>query len=65
MITTLLWFFLLLTDRYVLIGNHRDAWGYGAADPSSGTAALLESARVLGEMLKKGKVSVQFCLNGK
>ena len=32
-------------DRYVIIGNHRDAWGYGAADPNSGTAPLMEIAR--------------------
>ncbi|XP_057438974.1 probable glutamate carboxypeptidase AMP1 isoform X2 [Lotus japonicus] len=32
-------------DRYVLLGNHRDAWTYGAVDPSSGTAALLDIAR--------------------
>ena len=24
-------------DRYVFLSNHRDAWGYGAVDPSSGT----------------------------
>ncbi|XP_064110868.1 N-acetylated-alpha-linked acidic dipeptidase 2-like [Macrobrachium nipponense] len=41
-------------DRYVLIGNHRDAWGYGAVDPSSGTAQLLETGRVFGQLLKKG-----------
>ncbi|XP_068244911.1 LOW QUALITY PROTEIN: N-acetylated-alpha-linked acidic dipeptidase 2-like [Palaemon carinicauda] len=41
-------------DRYVLMGNHRDAWGYGAADPSSGTAQMLETARVLGELMKDG-----------
>ena len=29
-------------DRVVIMGNHRDAWVYGAADPNSGTAALLE-----------------------
>ena len=29
-------------DRYVIIGSHRDAWFFGAADPSSGTAALME-----------------------
>ena len=23
-------------DRYVFLSNHRDAWGYGAVDPSSG-----------------------------
>lgn len=33
---------LSLLPRYVMLGNHRDAWVYGAADPNSGTAALLE-----------------------
>ncbi|XP_069165588.1 N-acetylated-alpha-linked acidic dipeptidase 2 [Procambarus clarkii] len=41
-------------DRYVLMGNHRDAWGYGAADPSSGTAQMLETARVLGQLITEG-----------
>jgi len=27
-------------DRYVIMGNHRDAWGYGAVDPNSGTAQV-------------------------
>ncbi|KAK1290097.1 putative glutamate carboxypeptidase 2 [Acorus calamus] len=30
------------SGRYVLLGNHRDAWTFGAVDPNSGTAALLE-----------------------
>ena len=37
-------------DRYVLLTNHRDAWGYGAIDPSSGTTSLMEVARVLGAL---------------
>lgn len=41
-------------DRYVMVGNHRDAWGFGALDPSSGTASMLEVARVLGQKLKNG-----------
>jgi N-acetylated-alpha-linked acidic dipeptidase len=41
-------------DRWVLIGNHRDAWTYGAVDPSSGTAATLEACRALGEAVKAG-----------
>jgi len=41
-------------DRYVMIGNHRDAWGFGAVDPSSGTAQLMEVVRVLGEKKKSG-----------
>jgi N-acetylated-alpha-linked acidic dipeptidase len=31
-------------DEWVIAGNHRDAWIYGAVDPSSGTAAMLETA---------------------
>lgn len=41
-------------DRWILIGNHRDAWVYGAVDPSSGTAATLESCRAIGEAVKSG-----------
>ncbi|XP_048532138.1 probable glutamate carboxypeptidase VP8 isoform X1 [Triticum urartu] len=41
-------------DRYVILGNHRDAWTYGAVDPNSGTAALLNVARRLGIMLQSG-----------
>ncbi|CAD6214922.1 unnamed protein product [Miscanthus lutarioriparius] len=41
-------------DRYVILGNHRDAWTYGAVDPNSGTAALLDIARRLGMMLQSG-----------
>ncbi|XP_037804031.1 N-acetylated-alpha-linked acidic dipeptidase 2-like [Penaeus monodon] len=51
-------------DRYVFIGNHRDAWGYGGSDPSSGTAQMLETARVLGELMKDGwrpRRSIVFC----
>ncbi|KAL0308561.1 UNVERIFIED_CONTAM: putative glutamate carboxypeptidase LAMP1 [Sesamum radiatum] len=29
-------------DRFVILGNHRDAWTFGAVDPNSGTACLLE-----------------------
>jgi hypothetical protein len=41
-------------DRYVMLSNHRDAWGYGAVDPSSGTAQLMEVVRSLGELHKSG-----------
>lgn len=36
-------------DRFVIMGNHRDAWGFGALDAASGGAAMLETARVIGE----------------
>ncbi|KAK2364544.1 putative glutamate carboxypeptidase AMP1 [Trifolium repens] len=41
-------------DRHVLLGNHRDAWTYGAVDPSSGTAALLDLARRYSILLASG-----------
>ncbi|CAN1772798.1 Probable glutamate carboxypeptidase AMP1 [Linum perenne] len=41
-------------DRYVILGNHRDAWTYGAVDPNSGTAALLDIARRFSNMLRNG-----------
>jgi N-acetylated-alpha-linked acidic dipeptidase len=28
-------------DEMILIGNHRDAWVFGAADPNSGTGLVL------------------------
>ena len=43
-------------DRWVLIGNHRDAWGFGAVDPSSGTAVMMEISRSLKNLLKSGKI---------
>ncbi|CAF4195305.1 unnamed protein product [Adineta steineri] len=51
-------------DRYIVFGNHRDAWSLGALDPSSGTAVLLEITRAIGEMYKNGfrpRRSLMFC----
>jgi N-acetylated-alpha-linked acidic dipeptidase len=41
-------------DNWVVVGNHRDAWVYGAVDPNSGTAAMLESVHGFGALLKTG-----------
>jgi N-acetylated-alpha-linked acidic dipeptidase len=41
-------------DQWVMCGNHRDAWTYGAVDPNSGTICLLEMARALGSLAKSG-----------
>ncbi|KAI8145568.1 hypothetical protein BJV82DRAFT_604242 [Fennellomyces sp. T-0311] len=41
-------------DRAIILGNHRDAWVFGAVDPSSGSAAMLELVRTLGILVKKG-----------
>ncbi len=43
-----------LPQQLVIAGNHRDAWVYGAADPGSGTAALLEAVHGLGVLLAHG-----------
>lgn len=41
-------------DRYVLVGNHRDAFFWGAVDASSGSATLMEISRVLGKLKDGG-----------
>ncbi len=43
-----------LPEEWVIGGNHRDAWVYGAVDPGSGTAAMLETVHGIGELLKAG-----------
>jgi N-acetylated-alpha-linked acidic dipeptidase len=43
-----------LPNEWVVSGNHRDAWVYGAVDPNSGTAAMLEAVHGVGELLKSG-----------
>jgi N-acetylated-alpha-linked acidic dipeptidase len=41
-------------NRWVVLGNHRDAWVFGAVDPNSGTTAMIELGRGLGQLLKSG-----------
>ncbi len=41
-------------DEWILEGNHHDAWVHGASDPLSGAAPLLETARTLAELTRKG-----------
>ncbi|MGC9159020.1 MAG: M28 family metallopeptidase [Terracidiphilus sp.] len=51
-------------DEWVIAGNHRDAWVYGAVDPNSGTAAMLEAVRGVGALLREGwrpKRTLVFC----
>ena len=47
-------FYYPWTDKLVVMGNHRDAWVFGAVDPSSGTAVMMEIARGLGQLKKQG-----------
>lgn len=42
-------------DQWVVRGNHRDGWVFGAADPLSGTAALLAEAKAIGELARQGQ----------
>jgi len=41
-------------NDWVIVGNHRDAWTFGAADPNSGTAAMLEAVHGMGVLLRHG-----------
>ena len=52
-------------DEWVIRGNHHDAWVNGADDPVSGTSAILEEGRALGELLKQGwkpKRTIIYCV---
>ncbi|KAE9415578.1 hypothetical protein Angca_005264 [Angiostrongylus cantonensis] len=50
-------------DRWIMLGNHIDAWGKGAVDPISGTAVQLEVARVVSEVFRSTppRRSLVFC----
>jgi N-acetylated-alpha-linked acidic dipeptidase len=41
-------------DQWVVRGNHHDGWVFGANDPLSGQVALLEEARVMGDLVRAG-----------
>jgi N-acetylated-alpha-linked acidic dipeptidase len=41
-------------DSWVIRGNHRDGWVFGAWDPLAGHAAMLSEARAIGELLRSG-----------
>ena len=41
-------------DEWIIIGSHRDAWVFGAADPTSGQVAMINVARAMGALLKEG-----------
>jgi N-acetylated-alpha-linked acidic dipeptidase len=51
-------------DDWVVVGNHRDAWVFGAVDPSSGTASMLETVHGIGALIHDGwrpKRTLIFC----
>ncbi len=41
-------------DEWILRGNHRDGWVFGATDPLSGQIALLGEAKAIGGLLQQG-----------
>jgi N-acetylated-alpha-linked acidic dipeptidase len=42
-------------DEWIILGCHYDAWEFGASDPNSGTAMLLQVAEALGELARQGQ----------
>lgn len=51
-------------DEWIIRGNHHDGWVNGASDPLSGMAALMEEARAVSELVKKGwkpKRTIIYC----
>ena len=41
-------------DQWIVRGNHRDGWVFGAADPLTGQVALMNEAKALGELARSG-----------
>jgi N-acetylated-alpha-linked acidic dipeptidase len=41
-------------DEWIVRGNHRDGWVFGAADPLSGQVAMLAEAKAIGVLLQSG-----------
>jgi hypothetical protein len=41
-------------DNRIIVGSHRDAWCFGAADPGSGSAVMMELVAIFGELRKVG-----------
>jgi len=41
-------------DQWVLRGNHRDGWVFGASDPLSGHIVMMAEAKALGALAKTG-----------
>ncbi|KAB8289638.1 hypothetical protein EYC80_010552 [Monilinia laxa] len=41
-------------EKSIIVGNHRDAWVFGATDPGSGTAVFLEVMHIFGDLVSRG-----------
>ena len=44
-----------LPDKWILVGNHCDAWAFAGVDPASGTASMLELTLLLADLKQHGK----------
>ena len=53
-----------LPDEWVMRGNHRDGWVFGAWDPLSGHVAMMAEAKAMGALLQQGwkpKRTIVYC----
>jgi N-acetylated-alpha-linked acidic dipeptidase len=41
-------------DRWIVRGNHHDAWVFGATDPLAGQVALMAEAKAIGKLVRDG-----------
>jgi len=41
-------------NEWILRGNHRDGWVFGASDPLSGHVAMMNEAKAMGALVKSG-----------
>lgn len=41
-------------EKSIIVGNHHDSWVYGATDPGSGTAVMLEVVSIFGDLVTRG-----------
>jgi N-acetylated-alpha-linked acidic dipeptidase len=41
-------------DQWIVGGNHHDGWVFGAADPLTGQVALMDEAKALGTLYRRG-----------
>jgi len=45
---------IFVADRYVIVGCHYDSWTFGAVNPNSGTAVLMELSKAFSALQAKG-----------
>lgn len=41
-------------SKSIILGNHRDSMGFGATNPHTGTAVMIELARIFGDLVDRG-----------